>query len=239
MRDCWGAVYAGYDVAPLADEIVVYADGGVLAWVDTSAPNAPPDVLSTLAPHTTSDWLRPVPWRPGCAGECVWLATCYGNCMHMQSTPPDAPLSGGVSAAWSKVAAFASAVDASLDKWLAENHRVGLTEFRALAFVSQASDKELRVNDLAQRVGLNQSSATRLVSRLEAKGLARRDLCEDDGRGVYAVITAQGEALLREVRGPYEGRVRELLGRASVHFPHLDVNQLRRALADVEGMIAL
>lgn len=158
--------------------------------------------------------------------------------MHMQLSASDASLGPVVSAAWSKVAAFASAVDASLDKWLAENHRVGLTEFRALAFVSQASDKELRVNDLAQRVGLNQSSATRLVSRLEAKGLARRDVCEDDGRGVYAVITEQGEALLREVREPYEDRVRELLGKASLHFPHLDVKQLRRALADLEGLIA-
>ncbi|MET9022154.1 MarR family transcriptional regulator [Actinopolymorpha sp. NPDC004070] len=33
---------------------------------------------------------------------------------------------------------------------------------------------ELRVSELAQRVGLNQSSETRLVSRLEAKNLVRR-----------------------------------------------------------------
>lgn len=158
--------------------------------------------------------------------------------MHMQVPTSNVPLAGGVSDVWAKVAAFASAVDASLDKWLTDNHRVGLTEYRALAFVSRASDKELRVNDLAQRVGLNQSSATRLVSRLQAKGLARRDVCEDDGRGVYAVITEHGETLLREVRGPYEGRVRELLGEAPMHFPHLDVQQLAHALDQVETLIA-
>jgi DNA-binding MarR family transcriptional regulator len=156
--------------------------------------------------------------------------------MHIQS-PSTAPLAGGVSDAWAKVSAFASAMDASLDRWLVDNHRVGLTEFRALAFVSRASDKELRVNDLAQRVGLSQSSVTRLVSRLEAKGLARRDVCEDDGRGVYAVITERGEALLSEVRKAYEDRVRELLGTASLHFPHLDVRQLGHALDDVNALI--
>ncbi|WP_248580433.1 MarR family transcriptional regulator [Nocardioides sp. InS609-2] len=142
-----------------------------------------------------------------------------------------------MSVAWSKVAAFASAVDASLDKWLADTHRIGLTEFRALTFLSQARDRELRVNDLAQRVGLNQSSTTRLVSRLEAKGLARRDVCEDDGRGVYAVITDQGETLFREVRGPYEDRLHELLSKAAVHFPQLDVRLLGHALREVESLI--
>ncbi len=158
--------------------------------------------------------------------------------MNMQLPSSAVPAGGALGPAWSKVAAFASAVDASLDRWLAETCRVGLTEFRALTYISQTSEKELRVNDLAQRVGLNQSSATRLVSRLEAKGHARRDVCQDDGRGVYAVITAEGETLLREVRDPYEARVRELLEKSSTHFPHLDVRQLGHALSEVGALLA-
>lgn len=157
--------------------------------------------------------------------------------MHMQSSTSGVTLDDGVSAAWSKVAAFASAVDASLDKWLADTYRVGLTEFRALLFVSQTSEKELRVNHLAQRVGLNQTSVTRLVTRLETKGYAMRDVCPDDGRGVYAVITDQGEKLLREARGAYEARIRELLENSSVHFPHLDARQLGYALSEIESTL--
>ncbi|MEV4422480.1 MarR family winged helix-turn-helix transcriptional regulator [Patulibacter sp. NPDC049589] len=142
------------------------------------------------------------------------------------------------SAAWSRVAAFASAVDASLGKWLLETYRVGLTEYRALAHLEDAPDNELRVNDLAQRVGLNQSSATRLVSRLYAKGLTRRDVCPDDARGVYAVITEQGATLVHEVRGPYEDRVRELLGGAAAHFPQVDAVQLGRDVTDVGALIS-
>lgn len=157
--------------------------------------------------------------------------------MHMQLSSFAVPSGGALGAAWSKVAAFASAVDAALDKWLAEAYRVGLTEFRALTYISQTSEKELRVNDLAQRVGLNQSSATRLVSRLESKGYARRDVCMDDGRGVYAVITEEGEALLREVREPYEAKVRELLEKSQAHFPQLDVRQLGHALSEIESLL--
>lgn len=151
--------------------------------------------------------------------------------MHMQLSEQNP------AADWSAVAAFASAVDASLDKWLADTHRVGLTEFRALTLVARESDKELRVNELAHRVGLNQSSATRLVSRLETKGLARRDVCSDDGRGVYAVITPQGEELVSQARQPFEERVHALLTDPTRHFPHLDVARLTGAWAAVGRLL--
>ncbi len=157
--------------------------------------------------------------------------------MRKQFSGPKATPELGADVEWSQVAAFVSAVDASLDRWLASVYRLGLTEYRALALISQASDKELRVNDLAQRVGLSPSSTTRLVSRLEAKGLARRDVCADDGRGVYAVIEEPGEALLREARDPYEARIAELLGQAAAHFPQLDAARAAAALARVAALI--
>ncbi len=157
--------------------------------------------------------------------------------MHMHVSNHEDPTSvGGLRAAWSQVAVFASAMDASLGKWLTDTRGIGLTDYRALVHLSQASDKELRVNELAQRIGLNQSSATRLVSRLEAKNLTYRDTCPDDGRGVYAVITERGEAMLREVRGIYEERVRELLGNMSAYFPELDAHQLTGALRDISNL---
>lgn len=143
-----------------------------------------------------------------------------------------------VSLAWSKLTLLVSAVETSLDKWLGDTYRVGLTEFRALVFLSQAADKELRVNDLAQRVGLNPSSATRLVHRLEAKGLARRDVCADDGRGVYAVIDAAGDSALRDMKAAYEARLQELLGDLDAHFPHLAAGSSAKALAQVAALLS-
>lgn len=156
----------------------------------------------------------------------------YDNCMRTQL-----PRGSDVSAAWSQVATLASAMDANLDKWLTDTYRLGLTEYRALAFLSQSPDKELRVAALAERTGLNASSTTRLVSRLEAKGLARRDVCTDDGRGVYAVIDEPGENLLREARKPYEARVEDLLRRLSTHMAHLDPRAVADALTGIATLV--
>jgi DNA-binding MarR family transcriptional regulator len=147
-------------------------------------------------------------------------------------------MSREVSSDWSQVAVFASAVDAGLGKWLTDRHGIGLTEYRAITYLSLAPDKELRVNDLALRVGLNQSSVTRLVSRLEVKGLAQRDVCAEDGRGVYAVMSERGEMLLREARTAYEEQVRELLQNATAHFPQLDVRRLGQALTDIGSLVS-
>lgn len=137
---------------------------------------------------------------------------------------------GDASRAWGHVASFASAFDAALDRWLSDAHRLGLTEYRALDLLSLAPDKELRVNELAQRLGLNPSSVTRLVTRLEGRGLARRDVCADDGRGVYAVIDEPGKELLREVRPQYEARIVDQLGALEAHLPKFDAAAVAVAL---------
>lgn len=156
--------------------------------------------------------------------------------MH-QTDDTDVATTGSASGAWTRVAAFASAVDAGLEAWLSDTYRLGLTEYRALTLLSQQSDKELRITVLGQGIGLTQTSATRLVSRLESKGLARRDLCPDDGRGVYAVIAEAGEGLVREVREPFEARVRELLSKPGLHSPHLDASQTATAFAEVGALV--
>lgn len=52
------------------------------------------------------------------------------------------------------------------------------------------------MQELASQLGLNQSSVSRMVERLERGELTMRDLCPDDKRGVYTVLTAKGRARL-------------------------------------------
>ncbi|WP_443410391.1 MarR family winged helix-turn-helix transcriptional regulator [Candidatus Corynebacterium faecigallinarum] len=132
---------------------------------------------------------------------------------------------------------FASAVDANLDHWLTETYRVGLTDYRALVFLSESPTKELRVSTLAQSLGLTPSSTTRLVSRLEGKGLARRDVCENDGRGVYAVIDTPGDKLVGEARTPYEEHITEILSRPEIYFPQINASTVATALTEVSTLL--
>ncbi|MFI9510938.1 MarR family winged helix-turn-helix transcriptional regulator [Nocardia sp. NPDC052566] len=104
---------------------------------------------------------------------------------------------------WNRLSGLYSQVEARLGTAVQRGHGLGLSEFRALGYLAEAPDGELRMQDLATKVGLNQSSVTRLVGRLDAAGLAFRDLCPDDRRGVYTVITDKGRAKHREARDTY------------------------------------
>lgn len=142
-------------------------------------------------------------------------------------------MASDLSAAWAQVAAVVATVEASAGKWLVDTYGIGLTEYRAALHLSRAADTELRINDLAQKVGLNQSSVTRLVGRLESKQLAFRDTCPDDGRGVYAVLTEHGLDVVTKVRAAYETKLAELLHSVVTQDPHLDLGDLGRAFGIV------
>ncbi|KUN38007.1 MarR family winged helix-turn-helix transcriptional regulator [Streptomyces longwoodensis] len=119
------------------------------------------------------------------------------------TTIPQAPTASSDQAMWSRVLTLHAHVERQLTQTLQRKHGIGLSEYRALECLAQAADGELRMQDLADKVGLGQSSVTRLVARLNTAGFTFRDLCPDDKRGVYAVITDEGRQRYAAARGTY------------------------------------
>ena len=74
----------------------------------------------------------------------------------------------------------------------------------ALEILARSPNTELRMQDLAAHLRLNQSSVSRMVERLERAGFTVRDLCPQDKRGVYTVLTPEGRAGLERARHDYE-----------------------------------
>ncbi|SCL54984.1 DNA-binding transcriptional regulator, MarR family [Micromonospora citrea] len=114
-------------------------------------------------------------------------------------------------ARWDQVTALHAHVEHRLATALQRAHGLGLSEYRALAHLVEAPDGELRMQDLALRIGLNQSSVTRLVGRLIAAGFAYRDLCPDDKRGIYTVVSDAGRTRHDQARGTYEQTLTDAL----------------------------
>lgn len=106
--------------------------------------------------------------------------------------------------AWHSLIQVVSNVEVDLGKLLQTQHGLGLSEYRALDILARSPNTELRMQELASHLGLNQSSVSRLVERLERAGLTVRDLCPDDKRGVYTVLTAKGQACLEAVLPSYK-----------------------------------
>ncbi|MBB2909064.1 DNA-binding MarR family transcriptional regulator [Streptosporangium becharense] len=117
---------------------------------------------------------------------------------------------------WDRFALLYARVEAELAKALQRGHGLGLSEYRALGRLAAAPGGEMRMQELAEAVGLNQSSVTRLVARLEEAGMTRRALCRDDRRGVYSVITEQGRLRLTEATPTYERSLAAALEQAGV-----------------------
>lgn len=101
---------------------------------------------------------------------------------------------------WLALTSLQANINNELENVLQEKYSLTLKEFYVLYFLSQTSEKKLRLLQLQEMVGLSQSAISRLVGRMEAKncGALQRHVCEDDRRGVYTCLTELGEDKFKE-----------------------------------------
>ncbi len=115
------------------------------------------------------------------------------------SSPAETPwLSEAQQRSWRAFLGGVTVLMDSLDRDLRTQHGVSLPEYEILVRLSEAPARTMRMAELADRVALSRSRLTHTVKRLEAGGILRRERCDDDGRGVQAVLTEVGLNLLRE-----------------------------------------
>jgi DNA-binding MarR family transcriptional regulator len=76
---------------------------------------------------------------------------------------------------------------------LLATHGLSNQWFDVLVRLLRTPGHRLRMSDLAGQTTLSASGLTRVVDRLVAEGLARREACPSDRRGSFAVLTEAGE----------------------------------------------
>jgi len=132
---------------------------------------------------------------------------------------------------WGALALLHHRVESALDRELRQ-HDVTLREYSLLELLAGQHDGpagHFHMGQVASVVGLSQSATTRLVSRLEERGLLERGICQDDLRGVYSNLTPDGRALLDTAGPSYRRRLYETLSAAAA-VPELA--PLVRAVSD-------
>ncbi|MEV4873330.1 MarR family winged helix-turn-helix transcriptional regulator [Streptomyces syringium] len=108
----------------------------------------------------------------------------------------------------------------------------GLTnnDYEILVNLSESEDHRMRMSDLATATLQSKSRLSHQITRMETAGLVRRENCESDRRGLFAVLTDQGWETMREVAPHHVASVRE-------HFIDLlspeDLKALHAALAPI------
>src|SRR5437899_1016467 len=91
--------------------------------------------------------------------------------------------------AWRSFLGAHAAVIERIERDLAVAGRLPLGSYDVLIALAEASERRLRMSELAAAVVLNRSTLTRRVDRLEREGLLTRERFPEDKRGAYAVLT--------------------------------------------------
>lgn len=98
--------------------------------------------------------------------------------------------------AWRAFLTAHARVTELLERELVAEREVPLAWYDVLVQLSEAEGERLRMHDLARAVLLSRAGLTRLVDRMAAAGYVTRVPCEDDRRGTYVAMTANGRAAL-------------------------------------------
>ncbi|SDY16983.1 DNA-binding transcriptional regulator, MarR family [Amycolatopsis xylanica] len=115
---------------------------------------------------------------------------------------------------WRTLAALHARIEDKLGRALERSHELSVSEYSVLDALARQDGFHLRMNQLSNAVVLSQSATTRLVNRLEDRGLLQRYLCPTDRRGIYTEVTPSGRELLEAARPTHDSALAEALAEA-------------------------
>jgi DNA-binding MarR family transcriptional regulator len=112
--------------------------------------------------------------------------------------------------AWRGLIRLRETVMREIDSRLQREGLVSLADYGVLITLVTEPTLKLRMSDLGARRMLTPSGITRVVIKLEEKGLVRREPDPADGRAAFAVLTRDGLEALRRAQVVHHATVREL-----------------------------
>jgi DNA-binding MarR family transcriptional regulator len=121
---------------------------------------------------------------------------------------------------WSLLVGVMMWLPAELDTYVERSAGLSHAEFGTLRCLSLAEDREIHMSRLAATASVTPSHLSRIVGRLEKRGLLTRSTDRVDARKTLARLTGSGARLLAEVEPGYVAEVRARV------FALLDPRQL-------------
>jgi DNA-binding MarR family transcriptional regulator len=111
--------------------------------------------------------------------------------------------------AWIRLRAVLELLPGVLDAQLRRDAGVTEFEYQALAMLSDAPDRTLRMTELARQTSATLPRLSHVVTRLEARGLVERFPCPEDGRATNARLTDDGWAKVQQAAPGHVTNVRQ------------------------------
>jgi len=109
--------------------------------------------------------------------------------------------------AWQLFLTVSMQLSDRLDHELQQQHELALIDYEILSRLAETADDRLRMSELASRALVSRSRLTYRVDRLVNVGFLRREECEDDRRGMWAIMTEDGRKAYEEARPDHQSSV--------------------------------
>ncbi|WP_432865605.1 MarR family winged helix-turn-helix transcriptional regulator [Microbispora rosea] len=132
--------------------------------------------------------------------------------------------------AWRAYLRMQGRLTARLNRQLQADSGLSLADYDVLVHLTDREEGRLRPYELQRDLQWEQSRLSHQLTRMQRRGLVRREECVDDGRGAYVVITEEGRRAITAAAPGHVETVRRLF------FDGLtreQVTALERLTADV------
>lgn len=101
-------------------------------------------------------------------------------------------------------------LNAALDRRLQDDAGISHPEYLVLLSLWRSPEHQLRTGELAQDLSWEKSRVSHQVTRMTKRGLVERRECADDARGVWVVLSKQGETILSRASLDHSSAIGEL-----------------------------
>ena len=133
---------------------------------------------------------------------------------------------------WLSVVRLMTWLPWSIDQQLQRDAGLATVEYQVLACLSQSPQRTMRMSSMAVITNASLSRLSRVVKRLEDRGLVRRETDPSDGRFTNAILTDDGLRTIEKAAPAHVAHVRSLV------IDVLSAEQLRRLGTAAERILS-
>ena len=141
-------------------------------------------------------------------------------------------LSDDEQAAWRSWIAATILLPDRLSRDLQEQKGLTLPDYEILVHLSEAPGRRMRMSELADATLSSRSRLSHQIDRLATAGLVDREPCQDDRRGYFAVLTAEGWRTIVDTAPTHVESVRRHLVDVLTPEEFADLGRLCRKIAE-------
>jgi DNA-binding MarR family transcriptional regulator len=139
-------------------------------------------------------------------------------------------LDGTEERAWRGYRRMFTLLESRLSSELAEETGLSMADYTVLSNLAEVEGRRWRVTALADHVQWSQSRLSHQISRMEERGLVRREQVRDDARGAFVVLTRRGLKAIAAATPTHLSGVRR-------HMIDLLTRQQLETLTDIAGTV--